>query len=214
MRAASHVRTPFTLRCACHAHPEHPCSPCHALPLQAGRRRGRQDFESSASVPAGGAGGAEGGEEDDVDLEEEFYTDDDDEGGRGGGGYRLGSADEQFCDFSGLALKPDHFNRWAALATSDGVRGATCFTATISIPMPFVCVPIAAVAGWVCAGRCGCAPTPASSWRPSARCTSKPTTSSSPSPSLFRAQSERLRSRAWGGAGGSSGVWGRRKAAT
>ncbi|KAI3434686.1 hypothetical protein D9Q98_002749 [Chlorella vulgaris] len=48
----------------------------------------------------------------DVDLEDAFESDDDWVEGEGGGGaYRLGAGDEQFRDFSGLELKPDHFNR-------------------------------------------------------------------------------------------------------
>lgn len=73
----------------------HSLSTTITLPPQSGRRRQHSEL----------------GE--DVDLEDAFESDDDWVEGEGGGGaYRLGAGDEQFRDFSGLELKPDHFNRW------------------------------------------------------------------------------------------------------
>ncbi|KAL4441851.1 hypothetical protein ABPG77_003767 [Micractinium sp. CCAP 211/92] len=71
-----------------------------------GGRRGRGSGGSSSTQTAGRRRGrSEFGE--DADLEEEFFSEDEE----GEGVYRLGAGDEEFRDFSGMQLKPDHYNR-------------------------------------------------------------------------------------------------------
>lgn len=38
--------------------------------------------------------------------------------------YRLGAGDEEFRDFSGMQLKPDHYNRWGCRAGRAAGRAA------------------------------------------------------------------------------------------
>ncbi|KAL4433953.1 hypothetical protein ABPG75_000394 [Micractinium tetrahymenae] len=72
-----------------------------------GGRRGRGAGGSSSRAQTAGRrrGRAEFGE--DEDLEEEFFSDEEE----GEGVFRLGAGDEEFRDFSGMHLKPDHYNR-------------------------------------------------------------------------------------------------------
>lgn len=71
-----------------------------------GYRKGRFEDEDDEDWEAGRRRARSENFGEDEDLDDEFISDDEE-----GAVWRLGAGDEEFRDFSGMQLKPDHYNR-------------------------------------------------------------------------------------------------------